>query len=97
MKIKGTFFAAALVIVANAPAKAQVIIDLSLITCKDYQGYDSEKQDMVTYWMSGYFNAAKGYSTIDFKRLNRNIKVVGDYCKKHKNETLMSAIQQNAR
>jgi acid stress chaperone HdeB len=97
MKLKRMLLCAALVIAASAPAKAQVVFDLSLVTCKDYMGYDSERQDMITYWMSGYFNAAKGYTTIDFKRLNRNIKVVGDYCKKHKDETLMSAIQRNAR
>jgi hypothetical protein len=46
-------------------------------------------------WMSGYFNAAKNQSMVDLARFERNRKAVEIYCKKHKLETLMSAIQRN--
>ena len=45
--------------------------------------------------MSGYFNAAKNQSMVDLARFEQNRKAVEIYCKKHKLETLMSAIQRS--
>jgi len=80
----------------SIPAKAQVIVDLSLVTCGQYLGKDRDTQDVIAAWMSGYFNAAKNQSMVDLARFERNRKAVEKYCKTHKLETLMSAIQRNA-
>jgi acid stress chaperone HdeB len=80
----------------SIPAKAQVIVDLSLVTCGQYMGKDRDTQDVIAAWMSGYFNAAKNLSMVDLSRFERNRKAVEKYCKTHKLETLMSAIQRNA-
>jgi acid stress chaperone HdeB len=39
------------------PASAQVILDMSLITCKQFLEYPPERKDLVASWMSGYFSA----------------------------------------
>jgi acid stress chaperone HdeB len=78
------------------PAKAQVIVDLSLVTCGQYMSKDRDTQEVIAAWMSGYFNAAKNQSMVDLSRFERNRKAVEKYCKTHKPETLMSAIQRNA-
>jgi acid stress chaperone HdeB len=88
---------AALATVLASPAKAQVVVDMSLITCQQYQDSDSQRQQLIAYWMSGYFSAAKNFTTLDFRYFDYNKKVVTAYCKTHKFETLMSAIQRNAR
>jgi acid stress chaperone HdeB len=80
----------------SCPAKTQVIVDLSVITCGQYMGKDRDTQDVLAAWMSGYFNAAKNQSMVDLSRFERNRKAVEKYCKTHKLETLMSAIQRNA-
>ena len=41
------------------PTQAQVIVDLSVVTCGQYMGKDRDTQDVLAAWMSGYFNAAK--------------------------------------
>lgn len=82
--------------VLSNPANAQVIVDLSLVTCGQYIGRDRDTQDVIAAWMSGYFNAAKNQSMVDLARFKRNRKAVEKYCKTHKLETLMSAIQRNA-
>ena len=79
----------------SSPAKTQVILDLSVITCS-HMGKDRDTQDVLAAWMSGYFNAAKNQSMVDLSRFERNRKAVEKYCKTHKLETLMSAIQRNA-
>ena len=80
----------------SIPAKAQVIVDLSLVTCGQYMGKDRDTQDVIAAWMSGYFNSAKNQSMVDLSRFERNRKAVEKYCKTHKLETLMSAIQRNS-
>ena len=81
------------------PAKAQVIVDMSLITCQQYFDTPPDRQQLIAWWMRGYFSAAKNLSMIDFRYIDYNTKVVTAYCKKKQNryETLMSAIQKNAR
>jgi acid stress chaperone HdeB len=87
---------ASLLVVPAIPAKAQVVIDLSVVTCGQYMDKDRDTKDVLAAWMSGYFNAAKNQSMVDLARFERNRKAVETYCKKHKLETLMSAIQRNA-
>jgi acid stress chaperone HdeB len=81
---------------SGARQKTQVIVDLSVITCGQYMGKDRDTQDVLAAWMSGYFNAAKNQSMVDLSRFERNRKAVEKYCRTHKLETLMSAIQRNA-
>ena len=50
-----------------APASAQVVIDLSLITCKQLLDLDAERQALISSWMSGYFSATKNLSELDFR------------------------------
>ena len=79
------------------PASAQVVIDLSLITCKQLLDSDAERQALISSWMSGYFSATKNLNELDFRYVKRNAKVVGGYCKTHKSDTVMNAMQKNWR
>jgi acid stress chaperone HdeB len=78
-------------------AQAQVILDMSLITCGEYLKSDPERQEMVAAWMSGYFNASRNQPMISFERFEYNKKNVTNYCKTHQRETLMNAILVRAR
>jgi len=95
--MKGIAVAAAFVstVAFTVPAQAQVMIDLSLITCKQYLASDAERQVLIGSWMSGYFSATKNLNILDFRYGERNRRVVGNYCKSHKSETVMSAMQKN--
>ena len=87
----------ALFLTSIAPAYAQVVIDLSLVTCKQLLESDAERQTLLASWMSGYFSATKNLNELDFRYVKRNAKVVGNYCKTHKSDTVMSAMQKNWR
>ncbi len=86
-----------LFVTSVAPASAQVVIDLSLITCEQLLDSDSERQALISSWMSGYFSATKNLNELDFRYVKRNTKVVGNYCKTHKSDTVMNAMQKNWR
>ena len=97
MKLNAIAIIGVLFFTSLAPARAQVVIDLSLITCKQLLESDAERQTLIKSWMSGYFSAAKNLSVLDFNYAKRNAKVVGDYCRTHKADTVMNAMQKNWR
>ncbi|MGC2224685.1 MAG: HdeA/HdeB family chaperone [Methylocella sp.] len=78
-------------------AQAQVVLDMSLITCKQLIESPGERMPIITAWMAGYFGAKQNRSTIDMRYLERNTKVVTKYCKSHRSETLMKAIEKKAK
>ena len=79
------------------PGPGQIKVDMSLITCKQYLSSDADRQEMIAYWMSGYFRASRSQPIFDFQRFANNKRAVGNYCKKHRGETVVSAIQKSAR
>jgi acid stress chaperone HdeB len=95
--MKGIAVAAALVsaFALTASVQAQVMIDLSLITCKQCLASDAERQALIGSWMSGHFSATKNLNILDFRYVERNRRVVGNYCKSHKSDTVMNAMQKN--
>jgi acid stress chaperone HdeB len=79
-----------------APAGAQTgVLDLSLLTCKQLLDTPPEQQVLINSWMGGYFSASRNITTIDVRYVDRNVKVMAKYCKAHKAETVMSALQKN--
>jgi acid stress chaperone HdeB len=81
------FMAVSATIVAgwNLPAKALVVLEMSMITSRQYMGQDRKTQDTIAAWMSGYFNAANGVNMLNVARFRRNRKAA-----------VISAIQRNA-
>lgn len=79
------------------PARAQTVIDMTMLTCNQFLKSDRDQQDIIAGWMSGYFNSARNVSVLNVTQAARNRASVSAYCKRHRNETLMSAIQRNAR
>ena len=96
MNRKFIFAAAILAGVYSAPASAQVVIDMSLITCGDYANRPPEIKGMIASWMGGYFSASKNLNMLQFDYLKRNTEKIGAYCKKHKDDTLLSVVQKVA-
>jgi acid stress chaperone HdeB len=82
---------------AGSEARAQAVMDMTMITCKQYLEAPVDRQDIIASWMSGYFNAARNNAVLDTARFEKNKASVTAYCKRNRAETLMSAIQRNAR
>src|SRR3954466_13731101 len=82
---------------AVLPARAQTVIDMSLISCDQFLKSPPEVKDVLSAWMGGYFSATKNVANIDARYVARNSVKVAAYCKRAKTETLMSAIQRTWR
>jgi acid stress chaperone HdeB len=97
MTPKAIATAALLAALSATPARAQLVVDMSLISCDQFLKSPQERRDVLSAWMGGYYSAMKNLTTIDARYVMRNSQKVATYCKKAKNETLMSAIQRNWR
>jgi acid stress chaperone HdeB len=86
--------AAAMMAGAAMPAKAQVVLEMSAVTCEDYLKSNPEQQDILISWLSGYYHASKNVATVDLREAKANVKVVTKYCKSNKKETLMDAVEK---
>src|SRR5262245_64948420 len=95
MKCKVLIVAAALSAVAG-PSTAQVKLNMNNITCGQWLAFSPEGQQLVQYWMSGYYNAAANSSVLNYDRLQKNSAKVLAYCKKNKSQTLPTAIKASA-
>jgi len=95
MKCKVLILTAALMAVA-VPSTAQVNLNMNDITCGQWLAFSLEGQQLVQYWMSGYYNAAANSSVLNYDRLQKNSAKVLAYCKKNKSKTLPTAIKASA-
>ena len=96
MKYSVLIIAATLSGVTALPTAAQVNVNMNQMTCRDWLGYSPEGQNFVRYWMSGYYNAAANSNVLDYDRLQRNSAKILAYCKKHRTDTLPTAIKNAA-
>jgi hypothetical protein len=96
MRWNGLFLAAALLGAASLPSAAQIKLDMNQITCRDFLGYSPENQAFVRFWLSGYYNAAANSNVLDYNRLQNNSAKVMAYCKRHRSDTLPTAIKNSA-
>ena len=95
--LAGFAAALALALPLAAPALAQVTIEMSEISCKDFAGYDAETQDFIGNWMRGFWMSSKNLTVIDSRYVKRNTEKIARYCKKLPKARLMDAIQKTAR
>jgi acid stress chaperone HdeB len=70
------------------PARAQTVVDMSLISCDQFLKSPQERKDILSSWMGGYFSSMKNQATIDSRYVARNSQKVAKYCSKARNETL---------
>ncbi|MCI4679260.1 HdeA family protein [Rhodoblastus acidophilus] len=89
--------AAAMLAFAAPAAKAQVVVDMSLITCGQYMKAPEARKALISSWMSGYYMSSKNLLNVDMRYVKRNHEVIDKYCKRHPKETLMQAIAKNAK
>jgi hypothetical protein len=92
MKIPSIMLAAVLVLF-NVEARAQMTVDVAKITCRQYL-FDrtfSPRAPMIANWLSGYFNGLKNNTVVDLGAMAKNKDKVEDYCRMNQDVTLVEA------
>jgi acid stress chaperone HdeB len=79
-----------------SPASAQVLVDMSQITCKEFASYDADTRALLAAWYGGYYSAGKNLNVVQSDYVQRNTEKVHQYCKKHKKEMMLSVVEKVA-
>ena len=92
-----TLIAMAMGLPLGSPAKSQVTIDASKITCEDYVFYKISNPNAVAHWLSGYYHGKANDPMIYPKVLGKNAEKLRSFCKQSKNYKmpLMEAIEKH--
>jgi hypothetical protein len=83
------------VAVVPAVAQAQVLVDMTRITCGEYVSLPPDQSRIFSAWMSGWFNQKTGYAWVDMNAYERNVANVKQFCATYPRETLMAALQRS--
>lgn len=70
------------------------VIETSEISCGQFLGSDIDVQTLVAAWMGGFFSSTKNITVVDSRYVERNAKVVVNYCKKNKRAKLIDAVKK---
>jgi acid stress chaperone HdeB len=74
------------------PAPAQVTVDITKITCRQFIAGTMVPTKSIALWFSGYYNGKAGNTQIDLAQLRPNAEKVEDYCALHQDETVVNAV-----
>ena len=83
----------ALALAASSNARAQVILDLSKVTCDQFVKYQVANPKFIIMWLSGYFHGKRGNTMVDTQKLITDADAVEDYCFKNPEAPLMPAVE----
>jgi acid stress chaperone HdeB len=93
MKFRYLIAGIPLLVVCPLASPAQVTIDVSKITCKQFLIDQVAPTKSIVLWLSGYYNGLKANTVIDAGTLRANADKVSDYCRMNLDETVMKAVE----
>jgi acid stress chaperone HdeB len=74
-------------------ARAQVTLDISKITCEQYNGYKVTNPQNIAIWLNGYHHGKQGDKTLDAQKLVADAKKLRDYCFRNRQTLVMDAVE----
>ena len=73
--------------------RAEITIDVSKISCKEFMLPGFIMPDDIAYWISGYYNGRRGNTVLDVVGLRDYVSKVEQYCIANKEMTVMKAAE----
>ena len=93
MRIRSLLAGSLAMLLLPAAAHAQVTIDVTKITCKEFIIGRIVPTKSMALWFSGYYNGKRGTTTVDTTAFQTNVDKITDYCALHQDVTVMAAIE----
>jgi acid stress chaperone HdeB len=93
-KFNRVLLALPLMALAILPARAQVTIDVSKITCEQYVLFTVADPHDIAMWLSGYYNAKRNNILLDTQQFREHAKQVMDYCQLNLKAPVMEAAEK---
>jgi hypothetical protein len=74
--------------------RAQLAINMSLVTCTQYLAMPPDQSGIFSAWMSGWFNQKMGYAYVNLQAYARNLDNVKAWCAANPGELVMTGLQR---
>jgi acid stress chaperone HdeB len=82
-------------VVTVPPAKAQMTLDVSKITCRQFLlGKVGASTRSIANWLNGYYNGKRDNTVIEVGSMRKNEREVERYCRKNSDTNVMDAAKQ---
>jgi len=75
------------------PAQAQVTLDISKVTCDQYNAYKVTNPQNIAIWVNGYYHGKRGDVTLETQRLVENARKLRDYCRRNRETLVLEAVE----
>ena len=75
------------------PVQAQVTLDISKITCEQYNAYKVTNPQNIAIWVNGYYHGKRGDVTLETQRLVENARKLRDYCRRNHQTLVLEAVE----
>src|SRR6478672_12036633 len=82
----------ATILSTSSAVQAQVMLDVSKVTCDQWVKYQVANPKYIAMWLSGYFHKS-GDTMIDTQKLIADADAAEDYCFKHPEALLMPSVE----
>jgi len=82
-----------LCLAAAAPSRAQITIDATKLSCKDFLTETVVAPDKISYWLSGYYNGKRQNTDLNVTALRDYVNKMWDYCLHNQDATVMKAAE----
>ena len=79
--------------VLSINAEAQVVVDVSKITCDQFATYKIENPEYIAIWLSGYYHGMRADMKVDIQTLSADAKKVEAYCVTKPDVPLVQAVK----
>jgi acid stress chaperone HdeB len=83
----------ALALTATNAARAQVMLDLSTVTCDQFIKYKVADPKLIAVWLSGYFHGKRADTMVDTQKLKADADKVEKFCFKNPQAPLMQSVE----
>lgn len=83
----------AAMLAAVAPAHAQQL-DMSTVKCRDFISGSQENISLMLMWLQGYYSDEDASPIIDFDKMAKDAKKLGEYCAKNPDHSVITAAEE---
>ena len=80
-------------LLVSVDAEAQVVVDVSKITCDQFATYKIENPEYIAIWLDGYYHGTRGDMKVDVQTLSADVKKVEMYCLSKPEVLLVQAVK----
>ena len=75
-------------------AQAQTSIDISKISCEQYNLFKVADPEKIAIWLSGYHHGLHKNTILETQRLEENAKKLRDFCYLNRNTRIFEAVEK---